>query len=109
MGGYLAGPMVVPRLMHLSAPSTGIFEAALGIVDTRPCSTESLTPAAAYCGTSVPVTVRLSSFLKQAERRFFREVICRWGCLPKQHIRNVELLCRGVVQSLCTPTERQMR
>src|ERR1700676_1469973 len=105
MGGYLAGPMVVLRLMHLSPPSTGIFEAALGIIDTRPCSMESLTPAAAYCGTLVPVTVCLSSFLKPAKRRTFREGICRWGCLPKQNIRNVELLCRGVVQSLCTPTE----
>src|SRR5580704_1409587 len=105
MGGYLAGRMVVPRLMHLSPPSTGIFEAALGIIDTRPCSTESLIPTAAYCGTLVPVTARLFSFLRQAERRFFREVICLWGCLPKQNIRNVELLCLGVVQSLCTPTE----
>src|ERR1700692_1116966 len=97
MGGYLAGPMVAPRLMYLSPPSTGIFEAALGMIDTRPCSTESLTPAAANCGTLVPVTVRLSSFLKQAKRRTFREVICRWGCLLR-NIRNVELLCRGVVQ-----------
>src|SRR5260370_5458715 len=105
MGGYLAGPMVVPRLMHLSPPSTGIFEAASGIIDTPPCSTESLIPTAGCCGTLVPVTARLSSFLKQAKRRPFREVICRWGCLPKQHIRIVELLCRGVVQSLCTPTE----
>src|SRR5258707_9204054 len=99
MGGYLAGPMVVPRLMHLSPPSTGICEAALGIIDTPPCSTESLIPTAGYCGTLAPVTPRRCSFLRQAEQRFFREVICRWGCLPKQFIRNVELLCRGVVQS----------
>src|SRR3984957_3899824 len=105
MGDYLEGPMVVPPLINLSPPSTGIFEDASGTIDTPPCSMESLIPTAAYCGTLVPVTVRLSSFLKQAKRRSFREVICRWGCLPKQNIRNVELLCLGVVQSLCTPTE----
>src|SRR5580658_6349166 len=105
MAVYLVGPMAVARLMRLSPPSTRIFEAASVIIGTPPCSTESLIPAARYCGTLVPVTVRLSSFLKQAKRRPFQEVICRWGCLPKQHIRNVELLCRGVVQSLCTPTE----
>src|SRR5260370_3646572 len=105
MADYLVGAMAVPRRIHLSPPSTGIFEAASGIIDTPPCSTESLIPAAGYCGTLVPVTARLSSFRKQANLRPFREVICRWGCLPKQHIRNVELLCRGAVQSLYTPTE----
>src|SRR5258707_15505046 len=94
-------------------PAPDTFVAALnrdirgrfGVIDTPPCSTESLIPAAGYCGTLVPVTARLSSFRKPAKRRPFREVICRWGCLPKQHIRNVELLCRGAVQSLYTPTE----
>src|ERR1700676_2326828 len=60
MGGYLAGPMVVPRLMYLSPPSTAIFEATLGIIDMRPCSMESLTPAAAYCGRALLRRDRLS-------------------------------------------------
>src|SRR5216683_329973 len=97
MGGYLAGPMVVPRLMHLSPPSTGIFEAASGIIDTPPCSTESLIPTAGYCGTLVPVTVRLSSFLKQAKRRPFREVICRW-VVCRRSISGTSSYC---VEGLC--------